>query len=143
MDDDTPNILNDRGGPTDSATANNDHDADVNIPTSCPGCTCTNVDCFTFNSHSFTSPLQHAAQALILGLMLYSTYDIVTPLDPALEVSPISVNPDPTQFTLSKLTTWKSCKLHELQHLDMLMESMDPDPDAHIWKCIAVTNHKL
>ena len=25
----------------------------------------------------------------------------------------------------------------------MLTESMDPDPDTHIWKCIAITNHKL
>ena len=90
------------------------------------------------------SPLQHAAQALILGLALHSTYDIVTPLCPALEVNTIlDINPDPTQFTLGQLSTWESHKLHELQHLDVLSESMDPYLDTHIWKCIAVTDHKL
>ena len=56
---------------------------------------------------------------------------------------PIDINPDPTQFTLGSLTTREFHKLQELQHLDMLMESMDADPDTHIWNCIAVTNHKL
>ena len=80
---------------------------------------------------------------LILGLALHSTYDIVTPLYPALEVNPIDINPDPTQFTLGQLSTWESRKLHELWHLDMLLESMDPDPGTYIWKCIAVTDHML
>ena len=71
------------------------------------------------------SPLQHAAQVLILGPALHSTYDIVTPLGPMLEVNPIDINPDPTQFTLGQLSTWELCKLHELQHLDMFSESMD------------------
>ena len=64
------------------------------------------------------SPLQHAAEVLILGLALHSTYDIVKPLHPTLEVHPININPDPTQFTLGQLSTWESCKLHELQHLE-------------------------
>ena len=25
----------------------------------------------------------------------------------------------------------------------MITESMDPDPDSHIWHCIAITDHKL
>ena len=67
----------------------------------------------------------------------------MTPLKPTYVGNPIDINPNPTQFTLGSLTTWECRKLQELQHLNMLMESMDPDPDSHIWCCIAVISHKL
>ena len=67
----------------------------------------------------------------------------MTPLKPTYVGNPANINPDPTQFTLGSLTTWESRKLREIQHLDMLTESMDPDPDSHIWGCITIINHKL
>ena len=51
----------------------------------------------------------------------------MTPLEPTYVGNPIDINPDQTQFTLGGLTTWESRKLQELQHLNMLTESLDPD----------------
>ena len=67
----------------------------------------------------------------------------MTPLELTHTGNSIDLNLNPTQFTLGNLTTWESHKLQELQHLNMLMESMDPDPDSHIWHCITVIDHKL
>jgi hypothetical protein len=53
------------------------------------------------------------------------------------------LNPNPRQFNVSTLTASEIGKLQELQHLDMLQELADPEPDDHIWKCLAVTNHKV
>ena len=64
-------------------------------------------------------------------------------MEPTYVGNPIDLNPDPTQFTLGNLTSWESNKLRELQQLDLLTKSMNPDQDSHIWHCIAVINHKL
>ena len=108
-----------------------------------PPCTRSKVDRLMFTSHSVISPLHHVVQALLLGLALHSTYDLITPFCPPVELHPVDINPDPTQFTLQPLTAPESRKLQELLHLDMLSDSMNPNPDSHIWKCITITDHKL
>ena len=53
------------------------------------------------------------------------------------------MNQNPKQFQIETLSPAESNKLRELQTLDMFQDMLDPDPDEHIWKCIAVTKHKV
>ena len=97
-----PHIPCDRG---DSDVPVSDHDV------ARPPRTRTQVDRLTYNSRSHSSPLRLAAQALIIGLNLYSTYDLQTPMESVYVGDPLDINPDPTQFTLGTLTTRESNKL--------------------------------
>jgi hypothetical protein len=74
---------------------------------------------------------------------MHSTYPTLAPTNIQLEGKLASFNPRPKQFCLGTLNERKTYRLREIQHLDTLHDLDDPEPDDHIWKCIAVTKHKL
>jgi hypothetical protein len=75
---------------------------------------------------------------------MQSTYPTFSPTSIQLEGKLSSLNPRPKQVSLGTLVNERETDcLRELQHLDTLNDLDDPAPNDHIWKCIAVTNHKL
>lgn len=91
-----------------------------------------------------STPLRSLIGGLIVGLSFGYTYDTPVPQHhPVIEGSPVHLNPNPDQFAFGSLTARESARLQELQTLDHLHDSLDPEPDDHLWKCLAVTRHKL
>jgi hypothetical protein len=79
------------------------------------------------------------ASGLFLGLTFGNTYEAMTPqIIPRMESLP-ALNPNANQFDLQCLNPQETARLRELQAMDLIQDSVDPEPDDHLWRCIAVT----
>ena len=101
------------------------------------------VDRLSFHTKGTHSSLKSLVKGFLLGLTIHYNYDSTKPRDIGFQGRQPELNQNPTQFRLETLTLAESSKLRELQTLDMLQDMIDPDPEDHIWKCIAVTRHKI
>jgi hypothetical protein len=97
----------------------------------------------TFNARTVKSSLKSLIRGFLLGMAVHSNYDRVKPQNVSCDNENHVLNRNPTQFNLGTLHKQELDKLRELQELDMVNDMMDPDPDDHIWRCIAVTKHKI
>jgi len=101
------------------------------------------VDRMIFKTKTSHSSLKSLLKGIILGLAIHSNYESVKPQGVAFEGRHPEINQNPRQFQFGTLNATEVNKLRELQTLDMLQDYMDPSPDDHLWKCIAVTKHKV
>jgi hypothetical protein len=101
------------------------------------------VDRLSFHTKGTHSSLKSLVKGFLLGLTIHYNYDSTKPRDMGFQGRQPKLNQNPTQFRLETLTSAESNKLREIQTLDMLQDMIDPDPEDHIWKCIAVTRHKV
>jgi hypothetical protein len=76
-------------------------------------------------------------------MAIHCNYDVVKPHDRACADIPDEINSNPSQFNIGSLNLKELDKLREIQELDRINDAMDPDPDDHIWQCIAITKHKV
>jgi hypothetical protein len=102
------------------------------------------VDRLTLTTKAKSKPgfLQSAVKGIVLGLGvgLLDTFQVF----PAhLQGSPPPINAHPERTTIGVLTTSEARRLRELLDLDLLNESLHPEPDDNIWQCIAVTWHRV
>jgi hypothetical protein len=101
------------------------------------------VDRMTFHTKVSHSLLKSLVKGFLLGLAIHSNYECFKPKDVPFQGSHPDLNPNPKQFDLGFLNAAEMAKLRELQALDMLCDLMEPNPDDHLWKCIAITKHKV
>jgi hypothetical protein len=86
--------------------------------------------------------LKSLTNGLILGLGFQNTYDNVqADLIPHQGSLP-DLNPNANQFNLPSLSPLEATRLRELQAMDHIQSIVEPEPDDHLWKCLAVTRHK-
>jgi hypothetical protein len=101
------------------------------------------VDRLSFHTKGTHSSLKSLVKGFLLGLAIHYNYDSTKPRDMGFQGRQPELNQNLMQFRLETLTSAESNKLSEIQTLDMLQDMIDPDPEDHIWKCIAVTRHKV
>jgi hypothetical protein len=97
----------------------------------------------TVKTKTSHSSLKSLVKGLVLGLTIHSNYDSIKPKDIAFEGRHPDLNQNPKQFHLGSFSSCEVNRLQELQTLDILQDLVDPDPGDHIWRCIAVTKHKV
>ena len=100
----------------------------------------------SFHMKGTHSSLKSLVKGFLLGLAIHSNYESIKPKDMGshgFQGRQLELNQNPKQFQIETLSPAESNKLRELQTLDMFQDMLDPDPDDHIWKCIAVTKHKV
>lgn len=93
-----------------------------------------------------SSPLKSIIGSFLLGFTFGSNYDQASPQHPHPETTNGTypdLHSNPRQFQLDTLTPGETASLRNLLTMDNLLDSQDPEPDAHSWKCLAVTKHKL
>jgi hypothetical protein len=101
------------------------------------------VNRLNFHTKGTHSSLKSLVKGFLLGLTIHWNYESIKPRKVGIQGRQLELNQNPKQFHIGTLGPAKSNKLQELQTLDMFQDMMDPDPDDHIWKCIAITKHKV
>jgi hypothetical protein len=101
------------------------------------------VERMSFSAQTHHSPLKSLVKGFLLRLAFHSNYVSIKSKPVMFQGSHPEVNSNPKQFNLGCLSSSEAAKLRDLQTLDMLTDLTDPDPDDHLWKCIAVTKHKV
>ena len=101
------------------------------------------MDRLNFHTKGTHSSLKSLVKGFLLGLTIHWNYESIKPRKVGIQGRQLELNQNPKQFHIGTLSPAESNKLRELQTLDMFQDMMDPDPDDHIWKCIAVTKHKV
>jgi hypothetical protein len=97
------------------------------------------------NLSSQTTPgsLKSIIKGVLMGLTLLDTYQAYPIKDISFVGSLPDLNPLATLHRMDALTPQELQRLRELQDLDILNEALDPDPNDQVWKCIAITQHKV
>jgi hypothetical protein len=96
------------------------------------------------NLHTQSSPgsIKSVLKGVLLGLTLLDTFQAFPVHDKPFKGPLPTLNENESFTRIGILSPREAQRLRELQDLDLLNESLHPDQDDQIWKCIAIVKHK-